>query len=448
VISETREARSVTSLFNFEAAGIVFKHLSDSGRYEYTNSLKSRITLSWRDVPVSNKTSGDVTAKKSRSVSHSRRRVFYLLDSLNVGGTESQAVELARRISIAGYDVTLGCLRAEGPLSERLRDAPVAVREFHPRGGLDSPGGLYQLLRLSWFLRRERFEIVHTHDLWSNLIGVPAAWLAGTPAIVSSRRDLGHFDWYRGKRRVWLRRIQDLSGAVLANSTSIRDVLIAEDGFKPEKVRVISNGVEVQKFCAGREGRHALFPEVGDGNLIVLVGNMHTDVKGHPWLIASAPAVIREFPSTRFVLIGDGEQREIFEKKVAALGLQQNFLFLGRRSDVPEILACCDIAVLPSRAEGLPNAVLEYLAAGLPTVVSRVGGNAELIKDGVTGLVVPSENSEALSAALLKFLREPALARKMAQRGHEFAVSNFSFERLVDDVDSLYTELLNRGGIR
>lgn len=400
-------------------------------------------------MTTSNTTSGDISAKPNHPVPHSRRKVFYLLDSLNVGGTESQAVELARRISVAGYDVTLGCLRAEGPLLERLKETPVALREFHPRGGLDSPGGLYQLLRLSWFLRRERFDIVHTHDLWSNLLGVPAARLAGTPAIVSSRRDLGHFDWYQGKRRVWLRRIQNLSGALLANSTSIRDVLIAEDGFAPEKVRVIPNGVEVQKFCAGRDGRDTLFPGVGDAKLIVLVGNMHTDVKGHPWLIASAPAVIREFPFTRFVLIGDGEQRGVFEKQVAALGLAHNFLFLGRRSDIPELLACCDVAVLPSRAEGLPNAVLEYMAASLPTVVSRVGGNAELINDGVTGLVVPAEDSAALSAALLKLLREPTLARKMAHRGHDFAVHNFSFERLVDDVDSLYTELLHRaGGIR
>jgi L-malate glycosyltransferase len=287
---------------------------------------------------------------------------------------------------------------------------------------------------------------VHTHDLWSNLLGVPAARLAGVRAIVSSRRDLAYFDWYQGKRRVWLRRIQNLSGAVLANATPIRDALIAEDGFAPEKLRVIHNGVDIERFHASRDGRDHLFPGVGDGKVIVLVGNMHTDVKGHPWLIASAPAVLREFPSTLFVLVGDGQQRASFEQQVGGLGLEQNFLFLGRRTDVPEILACCDIAVLPSRAEGLPNAVLEYMAAGLPTIVSRVGGNAELVEDGVTGLLVPPADSPALSAALLKLLRDPGLARQMARTGHEFTVQNFSFERLVREVDALYTELLQRGG--
>jgi glycosyltransferase involved in cell wall biosynthesis len=374
------------------------------------------------------------------------RKVFYLVDSLNVGGTESQAVELARRIPMAGYNVTLGCLRAQGPLLERLQGSAVVVREFHPKGGIDTPAGFYQLLRLGWFLRREKFDIVHTHDLWSNLLGVPAAWLARVKVIVSSRRDLAHFEWYQGKRRVWLRRLQNLSGAVLANATPIRDALIAEDGFAPEKLRVIHNGVDIERFHAGREGRDHLFPGVGDGKLIVLVGNMHSDVKGHRWLIASAPAVIREFPSARFVLVGDGEQRDAFEQRVAGLGLEQNFLFLGRRADIPEILACCDIGVLPSRAEGLPNAVLEYMAAGLPTIVSRVGGNAELVEGGVTGLLVPAEDSPALSAAFLKLLHDPGLAQQMARNGHEFAIRNFSFERLVREVDALYTELLQRGG--
>ena len=370
------------------------------------------------------------------------RKVFYLVDSLNIGGTEIQAVELARRIPDIGYDVTLGCLRIQGPLLQRLQGTAVAVREFHPTGGIDTPAGLYQLLRLSWFLRRQKFDIVHTHDLWSNLLGIPAAWLAGVPAIISSRRDLAHFDWYQGKRRAWLRRIQNLSGAVLTNATPIRDALIAEDGFTPEKLRVIHNGVDIEKFQRCRGSRKHVFPGVGDGKLIVLVGNMHTNVKGHPWLIASAPAVVREFPSTRFALAGDGEQRADFEQQVRDLGLQENFLFLGRRADIPEILACCDIAVLPSRVEGLPNAVLEYMAAGLPTVVTRVGGNAELVEDGVTGLLVPPEDSPALSAALLKLLHNPGLARQIAQNGREFTIRNFSFERLVREVDELYTELL------
>jgi L-malate glycosyltransferase len=381
-----------------------------------------------------------------RQTTYARRKVFYLLDSLNVGGTETQAVELARRVSAAGYDVTLGCLRVQGPLLQRLGGTAVVLREFHPKGGIDTPAGLYQMLRLSWFLRSGKFDVVHTHDLWSNLLGIPAARIAGVRAIVSSRRDLGHLDWYQGKRRRWLRRIQNLSAIVLANATPIRDALISEDGFAPEKLRVIHNGIDVEKFDVGRGGRDRIFRGVGDAKLIVLVGNMHSEVKGHPVLIAAAPAVVHESPSTRFVLVGDGQQRAGFEQQVAALGLERNFLFLGRRDDIPAILGGCDIAVLPSRAEGLPNAVLEYMAAGLPTVVSNVGGNAELVENGVTGLVVPAGDSSALSTALLKLLHDPGLAREMASRGREFIVRNFGFDRLVREVDVLYTELLQQAG--
>jgi len=369
------------------------------------------------------------------------RRVFHLIDSFNVGGTETQAVELARRLPATGYEVTVGCLKREGPLEDRLQGTGIAIREFRSRGGIDSPSGLRQLLRMTWFLRS--FDIVHTHDLWSNLVGVPAARLAGVPAIVSSRRDLSHSEWYQGRRRVCLKWIQNLGGTVVTNAVPIRDVLLGEDRFDPRKVRVIHNGVDVAKFKSARKDRIRLFPDAGDGKLVVLVGNMHTDVKGHPWLIAAAPAVLEQFPDTRFVLVGEGEQRSHFEKQVRDLGFLQSFLFLGRRSDIPEILASCDIAVLPSRAEGLPNAVLEYMAAGLPVIASRVGGNAELVQDGVTGMLVPSEDSAALSAALLKLLSEPALAARLAQAGHEFTVRNFSFERLVQDVDALYAELLS-----
>ena len=389
--------------------------------------------------------SRELTASAPENPQRPVRRVFYLVDSFDVGGTETQAVELALRMGAAGYEVTLGSLREQGPLLEKLRGAPVVVKEFHPRGGIDSPQGIYQILRLSWFLRRGRFNVVHTHDLWSNLVGVPAARLAGVPAIVSSQRDLSQFDWYQGNRRVWLRRIQNLSNVVLANATQVRDTLIAEVRFAPEKLRVIRNGVDIERFQVSSE-REVLFPDVENGKLIVLLGNMRSDVKGHPWLIAAAPAVLREFPSTRFVLVGDGEARESFANQVAELGLSRNFLFLGRRSDIPQILASCDIAVLPSRSEGLPNAVLEYMAAGLPVVVSRVGGSEELVEDGVTGLLVSAEDSAALSAAFLRYLRNPEEAKQMAQSGREFVTRNFSFDRLVREVDELYTALLAKGG--
>jgi glycosyltransferase involved in cell wall biosynthesis len=376
-----------------------------------------------------------------------RRKVFFLLDSLAVGGTETQAVELATRLDPRRYEVTLGCLRARGPLLEKLAGSSVSVCEFHPKGGLDSLHGMYQLFRLAIFLRRGRFQIVHAHDLYSNMMGIPAAVIARVPVIISSRRDLAHLDWYQTGRRVWLRRLQNLSTAVLANAHAIREALVAEDHFAPQKVRVIHNGVDVDRFARGSRDRTWLMPGAEHEPWIALVGNMHSDVKGHPWLIAAAAVIVREFPQTRFLLVGDGEQRKDFERQVAELGLGAHFSFLGRRDDVPRILSCCDIGVLPSKAEGLPNAVLEYLSAGLPTVASRVGGNAEIVQDGTTGLLVPPQDSSALADAVLRLMRNSDFADNLGKNGREYVVANFSFQRMLENTDDLYTELLHSRGL-
>jgi glycosyltransferase involved in cell wall biosynthesis len=376
-----------------------------------------------------------------------RRKVFFLLDSLNVGGTETQAVELATRLDPVRYDVTLGCLRARGPLLEKLTGSAVDLREFYPKGGFDSPGGIYQMLRLALFLRRSGFQIVHTHDLYANLLGIPSAVLARVPVIISSQRDLSHLGLYRTRRRVWLRRLQNLSAAVLTNANAVRDGLAAEKHIAAGKIRVIYNGVDLERFGAKTRDRSWLATNAEQEKWIVLVGNMHDDVKGHACLIAAASGVTREFPAVRFVLAGDGEQRQNFEQQVTQLGLQDNFLFLGRCDDVPRLLAGCDIAVLPSKAEGLPNAVLEYLAAGLPTVASRVGGNAEIIQDGKTGLLVPPGDSSALSDAVLRLLRDPDFAVNLGKRGREYVILEFSFRRMIENTDRLYTELLRQRGI-
>ena len=371
-----------------------------------------------------------------------KRKIFYLVDSLNIGGTETQAVELARRMDPAQYDVTLACLRKEGPLLERLNGSTVNIVEFHPKGGIDSPRGLYQVARMVAYLRRGKFDVVHAHDLWSNMIGVFAGKLAGVPVIVTSQRDLSHGDWYQGSRKKWLRRAQNASSAILTNARMIREGLVGQEGLAAEKVRVIYNGVDLDKFEPSPSMRAKLFPGTERAKLVVLVGNMHTDVKGHPTLIAAAPKVVSRFPQARFVLVGDGEQRKEFQAAAQDAGAGGNFMFLGRRSDVADILAACDIAVLPSAAEGMPNAVLEYMAAGLPVVASAVGGNLEVIADGATGLLVPPGNAEALAQALLRLLADDVLALRVARKGRELVEQRFSFERLTREVGALYEELL------
>ena len=364
-----------------------------------------------------------------------------------IGGTETQAVELARRLHPARYQVTIGCLRKEGPLLSRLEGSGVRVMEFSLGKGFDTPSGIAGMLRIARFLRRERIQILHAHDLWSNMVGVLAATLARVPVRISSQRDLSHDAWYGTYRRRVLRFLQGRSSAVLTNASAIRDGLI-EDGVPAQKVCVVHNGVDIDRFRDVKPNREWLFPNSTGRKLIVLVGNMNSDVKGHPVLISAAAEIIKTHPEVQFVLVGDGPKRRDYEATVEAAGLKQHFLFLGRRSDVPEILVSCDIAVLPSLAEGLPNAVLEYLAAGLPVVATALGGNLEVVRDGVTGLLIPANDSSAQGSALIRLLDDPELAAQIAKSGQEHVQSKFSFQRLVQEVEILYSNLLERNNVQ
>jgi glycosyltransferase involved in cell wall biosynthesis len=374
------------------------------------------------------------------------RRVFFLLDSFMIGGTETQAVELARRLDPARYEVTVGCLRKEGPLLSRFENTPVRVVEFSMGAGVDSPSGIRGVLKLARFLRRERIQILHAHDLWSNLVGVIAAKLARVPVTITSQRDLSHDAWYGTYRRRVLRWLQGRSSVVLTNAGAIREGLLQE-GLPARKVCVIYNGVDVERFSNEKPNRDWLFPDSGGRKLVVLVGNMNSDVKGHPVLIAAAADVVKSHPKAQFVLVGDGPKRRDYEAQVEATGLKANFMFLGRRSDVPQILASCNIAVLPSLAEGMPNAVLEYLASGLPVVATALGGNLEVVENGTTGLLVPPRDPSALASALLRLLDDGEFAVQLGRAGRECVATRFSFERLVLEVDRLYTQLLDQKAV-
>ena len=421
-----------------------------NGRVSHSGNCSQRAATAWffpilhhRATVAALKTVSQLSESDSGCEVSAPLRIFFLLDSFNTGGTETQAVELARRLDPTRYRATLGCLSDQGPLRARLEGSGVPVREFHPRGGVKSPGGVYQLLRLAAFLGKERFQVMHTHDLWSNLLGVLAARLAGTPVIISSRRDLSDGDWYTARNRRMLRYIQKLSTVILANSEMVREDLLRIDGFPPDKIRVVHNGVDLGRFRV-RANREDLFPGLRGFKLVVVVGNMHSDVKGHPWFIRAASEVVRNFSMVRFLLVGDGEMRPAFERLAQEAGVKQHVLFLGHRQDIPEALSCCDIGVLPSTAEGLPNAVLEYLAAGLPTIATSVGGSLDVIRDGFTGLLVPPRDEDSLGCAILRLLKDPQLAATLASAGRQHVEENFGFDRLISNMSGLYSELIGR----
>jgi glycosyltransferase involved in cell wall biosynthesis len=236
-----------------------------------------------------------------------------------------------------------------------------------------------------------------------------------------------------------MRLIYRLSTHVVTNSKEIRNLLLERDGLPPQKIHVIHNGVDCNQFVRTRQNKNTLFPGLKESaKLIAVVANMYNAVKGHEHLIDAARTVCREAPEATFLLIGDGQERPRLEQQVEAAGLKKNLLFLGQRQNIPELLACCDLSVLPSQAEGLPNALLEAMAAGLPVVATQVGGIPEVIETGVTGLLVPSGDPDALAHAILLVLQDSALATRLARAGQERMRTHFSFERLTAELEDLY----------
>jgi len=366
--------------------------------------------------------------------------MLHLVDTLNIGGTENQTVQTAVRLHRLGYQVTVGCLRADGPLLKVLEEAGVPVVEFRKKKTLMSPGGLVQLFRLALFLRQGKFHVLHAHDLWSNLLGVPAARLARTPVIISSRRYLADLEWYRPWKDKVLNVIYRLSTSVVVNSQAVKTLLINRyRGLRTEKIHVIYNGVDVDHFAAARAERERLLPGVAnDHQLIAVLANMYSSTKGHSHLISAARSLCLSIPEVMFLMIGDGSERPRLQEQVSELGLEKHFLFLGRRKDIAELLACCQLAVLPSETESLPNAVLEVMSAGLAVAATSTGGTLEIIDGGVNGLLVPPQNPRLLAASLLQLLQEPQLARRLAKAGQEKMRSHFSFDHLIAKLEQLY----------
>jgi glycosyltransferase involved in cell wall biosynthesis len=155
-------------------------------------------------------------------------------------------------------------------------------------------------------------------------------------------------------------------------------------------------------------------------------------------LISAAQSLCCSIPEVMFLMVGDGTERPRLQQQVREFGLEKHFLFLGRRSDIPELLACCNMAVLPSETESLPNAVLEAMSAGLAVVATSTGGTLEVIDDGVSGLLVPPQNPQLLAAAILRLLQDPQLARRLGIAGQERMRSHFSFDRLIAAFEELY----------
>jgi glycosyltransferase involved in cell wall biosynthesis len=373
----------------------------------------------------------------------SRINVLLLITELNVGGAERIVEQLATRLSRDRYNVEVACLYDPDAIGADIRAAGIPLINLNMRGKWDlrTP---YRLFRL---LRRENIQILHAHLFHANFLASVVGRLARTPCVIVTRHnvDIG------GAHRECINRcIKGLRDLVVVISQEVQVVESQRSRIALSKTVLIPNGVQVESFTkVSQNDVENLVQEWGINISMPIIGTLarfHKQ-KGYSYLLDAAVMLKENMPSVSFLLVGDGALKSLMEEKAHSLGLSDSVIFTGIRRDVPEILALLDVFVLPSLWEGLPIALLEAMAAGLPVVATRVGGVPEVVVDGVTGLLVPPRDPEAFSKAILKLLQDPDLRQKMGQAGRERVMEHFSAERMVQDTEALYQQLLSEKGI-
>jgi L-malate glycosyltransferase len=366
-------------------------------------------------------------------------KLLQMLTNFHIGGTERQVANLALGIDSSHFDLHLACLWEDGELLAELESLRVPRPEFRI-GSLYSLKTLWQGIRLAHYVRRNLIQIVHSYGFYPNVFTVPAARLAGASIVVASIRDTG--DWLTPMQRRLQKLVCRFADCVLVNAEAIRQNLL-EQGYDASNIVVIRNGITLSKFV--RKGPSAVLRrELGlplSARLVAVFSRLNR-FKGVEYFLDAAAVLARKFPDVCFLVVGDGGNKKELEEYAQSQGLGQRIVFTGFRGDVPDLLSEVAISVLPSLSEGTSNTLLESMAAGVPVIATRVGGNPEVIEDGVSGLLVPVRDSAALAAAACRLLEDESLASALGQAGMRRVSELFSLEGSVHETEHLYQRLV------
>jgi len=374
-----------------------------------------------------------------------RPLVVHVMFRFGVGGLENGVVNLINRMSPERWRHAVLTLDvAEPTMRARVQRSDVEYIELRK-----APGHLWwSYPRLVRIFGRLRPAIVHSRNLGALETAVPA-WLAGVPGRIHGEHGWDTHDLNGASRRYRLvrRLYRPFVQRHVALSRQIEDYLRNSVGVPGHRISQIYNGVDTVRFHPRAHGRPSLpaMPFASDDWIIGTVGRLQA-VKDHATLL-HAFARVRRSPQgarLRLALVGGGPLRDELEALARQLGVYDDVWFGGERADIADLLRCFDAFVLSSRAEGISNTVLEAMATGLPVIATRVGGNAELVEDGVTGTLVETGDASGLAAAVLATIGERA--RTQGRAGRQRAEQRFSLEAMVNNYESLYESMLARNG--
>lgn len=373
--------------------------------------------------------------------------VLFIIDSFEQGGSERQAMQLLRQLQKSGQcRVHLACLQNRGSL--RAEADQLGIGEIH-EFALNSFYDLNfarQLRRLTRFIKQNEIDVVHTHCFYTNIFGMTGAYLAGARARVTSK---GETDGFRTPMQKRAERLSfRLAHRVIANCLVVQNQLIRE-GVSPARIIQHYNGLDLERLKVRPDLRRdevfASFglPQAPARRFVTIVANLHNPVKDHPTFLRAAARVRAAVPDAAFVIAGEGELLASLRTLAMQLGIERDVFFIGRCDNVANLLLASDVGVLSSKAEGFANAILEYMAAGLPVVATDVGGVREAIVEGQTGFVVPAGDDQKMAERIIEVLDDSERARRMGEHGKLIVAEKYASEHHLRNTLELYDELLS-----
>jgi glycosyltransferase involved in cell wall biosynthesis len=369
---------------------------------------------------------------------------------LNVGGPARQAVFLTRELAARGYDTRL-VWGASGEREGQVRlpdDCPASYLPWLTRE-LDPIADLRSLAALRGIVRRWRPQVVHTHLAKAGALGRVAAFISSAPIVVHTFH--GHVlqEYFSNLKNAAFaaaeRRLAARTTALIGVARWVRDDLLAFGIGREEQWHVVPVGVDVEHLLAARIPADQARATLGlplDGPIIGIVGRL-APIKDHHTFLEAAARVLAERPDSTVVIAGDGPLRPRLEAEARST-LGDRVRFLGWVEDLPVLYGALDVVALTSRLEGTPVALIEAAASGTPAVATAVGGVSEVVRDGLTGLLVPPRDPVAVAAQLLTLVDDREGARRMGEEGARWVRDRFSERRLADDMTGLYGELIAR----
>ena len=359
-------------------------------------------------------------------------KIVQIIETADPGGAESVLVALAQ--GMQPVHESTGVTLLEGWTSRTLREIgiPVAVMPLKRAFDFGWP------VRFARYLREQQADVVHAHEFAASCYAAMGAMLAGVPLVCTIH---GKNYWPdRYYRRAAFRRVLSAASAFVAVSDDLRDFAASVLATDPGRIRVIHNGVDAMKYSRDPAMRALMRRQLGLGDndeAILAVGELSA-VKGHEVLIRAASSLVRARPNLRVVIAGEGGERARLLELATQLGFGERLHLLGFRRDVPALLAAADVFAMPSFSEGMPLAMIEAMASGVPIVASEVGGIPSLVTHGTDGLLVKAGDADALAAAMQAMLDDSGARNAYPDAAHRRFLNHFSLASMLENYRNLY----------